>query len=139
MIEIKNSRVKEITLEAGENQVKFDRTYLGFEVKNNSGSDVVMSLISGKVSGDDGVVTIPDGESYNYLHLEHRDTFYLTGSGAVTVAGTSSPGSNFNLGKKGGDGGAGLLTGQINFQGSMTKIHAYGELVEEADTDVPGT
>lgn len=99
-----NARVKEITLESGENEIKFDRTYLGFEVKNNSGSDVIMSLIPGRVAGDDGVVTIPNGESYNYLHLEHRDTFYLTGSGSVTVAGTSAPGSNFNLGQKGGDG-----------------------------------
>ena len=99
-----SGRVKEITLESGENEIKFDRTYLGFEVKNNSGSDVVMSLIPGRVAGDNGVVTIPNGESYNYLHLEHRDTFYLTGSGSVTVAGTSAPGSNFNLGQKGGDG-----------------------------------
>lgn len=99
-----SARVKEITLESGENEIKFDRTYLGFEVKNNSGSDVVMSLIPGRVAGDDGVVTIPNGESYNYLHLEHRDTFYLTGSGSVTVAGTSASGSNFNLGQKGGDG-----------------------------------
>ena len=98
------ARVKEITLESGENEIKFDRAYLGFEVKNNSGSDVIMSLIPGRVAGDDGVVTIPNGESYNYLHLEHRDTFYLTGSGSVTVAGTSAPGSNFNLGQKGGDG-----------------------------------
>ena len=98
-----SARVKEITLESGENEIKFDRTYLGFEVKNNSGSDVIMSLIPGRVAGDDGVVTIPNGESYNYLHLEHRDTFYLTGSGSVTVAGTSAPGSNFNLGQKGGE------------------------------------
>lgn len=97
------ARVKEITLESGENEIKFDRTYLGFEVKNNSGSDVIMSLIPGRVAGDDGVVTIPNGESYNYLHLEHRDTFYLTGSGSVTVAGTSAPGSNFNSSQKGGE------------------------------------
>lgn len=97
-----SARVKEITLESGENEIKFDRTYLGFEVKNNSGSDVIMSLIPGRVAGDDGVVTIPNGESYNYLHLEHRDTFYLTGSGSVTVAGTSAPGSNFNSSQKGG-------------------------------------
>lgn len=70
-----SARVKEITLESGENEIKFDRTYLGFEVKNNSGSDVIMSLIPGRAAGDDGVVTIPNGESYNYLHLEHRDTF----------------------------------------------------------------
>lgn len=98
-----SARVKEITLESGENEIKFDRTYLGFEVKNNSGSDVIMSLIPGRVVGDDGVVTIPNGESYNYLHLEHRDTFYLTGSGSVTVAGTSAPGSNFNSSQKGGE------------------------------------
>ena len=104
MIEITNARVREIMLEAGENKIKFDRTYLGFEVKNTSGADVIMSLLPGKVAGDNGVVTIPNGESYNYLHLEHRDTFYLTGSGSVTVVGTSAPGSNFNLGQKGGDG-----------------------------------
>lgn len=104
MIEITNARVREITLEAGENKIKFDRAYLGFEVKNTSGADVVMSLLPGKVAGDNGVVTIPNGESYNYLHLEHRDTFYLTGSGSVTVAGTSAPGSNFNSSQKGGDG-----------------------------------
>ena len=104
MIEITNARVREITLEAGENKIKFDRTYLGFEVKNTSGTDVVMSLLPGKAAGDDGVVTIPNGESYNYLHLEHRDTFYLTGSGSVTVAGTSAPGSNFKAVRRGGDG-----------------------------------
>jgi hypothetical protein len=103
VIEITNARVREIMLEAGENKIKFDRTYLGFEVKNTSGADVIMSLIPGRVAGDDGVVTIPNGESYNYLHLEHRDTFYLTGSGSVTVAGTSAPGSNFNSSQKGGE------------------------------------
>lgn len=134
-----NARVKEITLESGENEIKFDRTYLGFEVKNNSGSDVIMSLIPGRVAGDDGVVTIPNGESYNYLHLEHRDTFYLTGSGSVTVAGTSAPGSNFNLGRKGGDSATDLCIGFPSFAGSEAQIQAYGDLVDVADTDVPGT
>lgn len=139
MIEITNARVREITLEAGENKIKFDRTYLGFEVKNTSGADVVMSLLPDKVAGDNGVVTIPNGESYNYLHLEHRDTFYLTGSGSVTVAGTSAPGSNFNLGQKGGDSATDLCVGFPSFVGSETQIQAYGDLVDVADTDVPGT
>lgn len=80
------NRVIEITLDGTECAVKFDAKYNGFDIRNKSGKDITVSLKSGAAKGDDGVITIGDGETFNYMHMMGLDTVYITGSGAVAVA-----------------------------------------------------
>ena len=72
------NRVIEITLDGTECAVKFDAKYNGFDIRNKSGKDITVSLKSGAAKGDDGVITIGDGETFNYMHMMGLDTVYIT-------------------------------------------------------------
>ena len=95
-------RVIEITLDGTECAVKFDAKYNGFDIRNKSGKDITVSLKSGAAKGDDGVITIGDGETFNYMHMMGLDTVYITGSGAVAVAAKNEAAANFKAVRRGG-------------------------------------
>ena len=97
------NRVIEITLDGSECAVKFDAKYNGFDIRNKSGKDITVSLKSGAAKGDDGVITIGDGETFNYMHMMGLDTVYITGSGAVAVAAKNEAAANFKAVQKGGE------------------------------------
>ena len=96
------NRVIEITLDGTECAVKFDAKYNGFDIRNKSGNDITVSLKSGAAKGDDGVITIGDGETFNYMHMMGLDTVYITGSGAVAVAAKNEAAANFKAVRRGG-------------------------------------
>lgn len=96
------NRVIEITLDGSECAVKFDAKYNGFDIRNKSGKDITVSLKSGAAKGDDGVITIGDGETFNYMHMMGLDTVYITGSGAVAVAAKNEAAANFKAVRRGG-------------------------------------
>lgn len=96
------NRVIEITLDGTECAVKFDAKYNGFDIRNKSGKDITVSLKSGAAKGDDGVITIGDGETFNYMHMMGLDTVYITGSGAVAVAAKNEAAANFKAVQRGG-------------------------------------
>lgn len=96
------NRVIEITLDGTECAVKFDAKYNGFDIRNKSGKDITVSLKSGAAKGDDGVITIGDGETFNYMHMMGLDTVYITGSGAVAVAAKNEAAANFKDVRRGG-------------------------------------
>jgi len=96
------NRVIEITLDGTECAVKFDAKYNGFDLRNKSGKDITVSLKSGAAKGDDGVITIGDGETFNYMHMMGLDTVYITGSGAVAVAAKNEAAANFKAVRRGG-------------------------------------
>ena len=60
-------------------------------------------LKSGAAKGDDGVITIGDGETFNYMHMMGLDTVYITGSGAVAVAAKNEAAANFKAVRRGGE------------------------------------
>ena len=97
------NRVIEITLDGTECTVKFDAKYNGFDIRNKSGKDITVSLKSGAAKGDDGVITIGDGETFNYMHMMGLDTVYITGSGAVAVAAKNEAAANFKAVRRGGE------------------------------------
>lgn len=97
------NRVIEITLDGSECAVKFDAKYNGFDIRNKSGKDITVSLKSGAAKGDDGVITIGDGETFNYMHMMGLDTVYITGSGAVAVAAKNEAAANFKAVRRGGE------------------------------------
>ena len=97
------NRVIEITLDGTECAVKFDAKYNGFDIRNKSGNDITVSLKSGAAKGDDGVITIGDGETFNYMHMMGLDTVYITGSGAVAVAAKNEAAANFKAVRRGGE------------------------------------
>ena len=96
------NRVIEITLDGTECAVKFDAKYNGFDIRNKSGKDITVSLKPGAAKGDDGVITIGDGETFNYMHMMGLDTVYITGSGAVAVAAKNEAAANFKAVRRGG-------------------------------------
>ena len=96
------NRVIEITLDGTECAVKFDAKYNGFDIRNKSGKDITVSLKSGAAKGDDGVITIGDSETFNYMHMMGLDTVYITGSGAVAVAAKNEAAANFKAVRRGG-------------------------------------
>ena len=96
------NRVIELTLDGTECAVKFDAKYNGFDIRNKSGKDITVSLKSGAAKGDDGVITIGDGETFNYMHMMGLDTVYITGSGAVAVAAKNEAAANFKAVRRGG-------------------------------------
>ena len=96
------NRVIEITLDGTECAVKYDAKYNGFDIRNKSGKDITVSLKSGAAKGDDGVITIGDGETFNYMHMMRLDTVYITGSGAVAVAAKNEAAANFKTVRRGG-------------------------------------
>ena len=96
------NRVIEITLDGTECAVKFDAKYNGFDIRNKSGNDITVALKSGAAKGDDGVITIGDGETFNYMHMMGLDTVYITGSGAVAVAAKNEAAANFKAVRRGG-------------------------------------
>lgn len=97
------NRVIEITLDGTECAVKFDAKYNGFDIRNKSGKDITVSLKSGAAKGDDGVITIGDGETFNYMHMMGLDTVYITGSGAVAVVAKNEAAANFKAVWRGGE------------------------------------
>ncbi len=74
-----------VVLDGTECAVTFSTIYRGFEVKNNSKTDIIISLKKG-VSEGDGTVKIPAGECVNYMHYRPLDTLYLTGTGEIIIA-----------------------------------------------------
>ncbi len=95
-------RFATMTLDGTECAVTFSTIYRGFEVKNNSKNDVIISLKKG-VSEGDGTVKIPAGECVNYMHYRPLDTLYITGSGEVIIAAKNDGNQVFKRTSGGGD------------------------------------
>lgn len=135
-----STREATVTL-SGVTTVTFDRRYPYFAVRNDSSAPVYISTVNanctaGAAKGDDGVITIGDGETFNYMHMMGLDTVYITGSGAVAVAAKNEAAANFKAVQKGG--GSGMKTGGITLHGQVLPIYAVGEAVDIADTEVIG-
>ena len=125
-------RFVEITLDGTECAVKFDSKYSGFEVYNTSGGEVIVSVKSGGVKGDDGVISIADGEDVNYMHMRRLDTVYITGTGVVKVCAKNEATRNFIRKQGGGDNG-GITSAKTIILNSYydLDIAATGILTEE--------
>jgi hypothetical protein len=100
------TRFTEVVLDGTECAVKFGSDYRGFEVHNKSGGDVLVSVERGAVSGDDGVITVADGESISYMHMRDIDTVYVTGTGTVQIAAKNDSAAVFKHSVKGGEASA---------------------------------
>ncbi len=95
-------RVTHVTLDGTECAVRFSAEYRVFYVKSE-GSEVLVSLRSGAVRGDDGTLICPSGGSVGYPHMRHVNTVYLTGTGDVTVfAGNEADAAPFKSAAQGG-------------------------------------
>lgn len=115
----KNERITTVILDGTECAVTFFKGFNVFEVRNNSSGEVLMSLESGKHSGEDGTVTIASGEIVNYIHMRYIKTCYLTGTGEVTVAAKDVPERSFSGKAKGGDNG--VISGILNIDGGFAE------------------
>lgn len=93
-----------IELDGTECAVKFSDNYRCFEVMNDSGGDVTMSIYKGKQAGEDGTLTVHSGTSATLAHMRTDiDTVYITGSGTVQVAAKNTADSVFKIRSRGGD------------------------------------
>ncbi len=100
-------RVTHVTLDGTECAVRFSAEYRVFYVKSE-GSEVLVSLRSGAVRGDDGTLICPSGGSVGYPHMRHVNTVYLTGTGDVTVfAGNEADAAPFKSAAQGGGAASG--------------------------------
>jgi hypothetical protein len=88
--------------------VKFSFPSTSLSVKVLSG-EITVALTETAQAGDDGTITIPEGETEMFNHNRMNvDTYYLIGSGkAVLHASNIGKVNPFNAGKRGGDGGGG--------------------------------
>lgn len=114
----KNERVTTLTLDGTECAVTFFKGFNIFEVKNNSSGDILLALESGSLAGDDGTVIIPAGESFNYIHMRHTNTCYLTGTGEVIVAAKDTAEHSFSRKPKGGE-NSGIVSGDLTLSGGF--------------------
>lgn len=122
IVEASETIITGLELDGTECAVKFSTTYTGFEVKNNSGSDITVSLHQGRTSGD-GVATVPTGSGINYMHGQQLDTVYITGTGSVDVAAKRSPHLVFPTKAKGGESGETIVMGCTEFWGISADIN----------------
>ncbi|MBQ8613734.1 MAG: hypothetical protein IJ416_05910 [Ruminiclostridium sp.] len=109
-------RVTHVTLDGTECAVRFSAEYRVFYVKSE-GSEVLVSLRSGAVRGDDGTLICPSGGSVGYPHMRHVNTVYLTGTGDVTVfAGNEADAAPFKSAAQGGGAasGSGVSQGYVD-------------------------
>lgn len=116
----KNERITTLTLDGTECAVIFFKGFNAFEVKNNSPGDILMSIESGKHAGDDGTVTIPAGETFNYIHMRNIKCCYLTGTGEAVVAAKDTAEHSFSRRAKGGENG-GIFSGAIVLGGGFAE------------------
>ena len=123
-------RFATVILDGTECEVKFVSPYRGFEVKNNSGSDVIISLKKG-VSEGDGTVKIPAGECVNYMHYRPLDTLYITGSGEVIIAAKNDGNQVFKRVLRGGE------SGDIDIKDK--KIILFASKTADFNFDIPET
>lgn len=92
-----------VTLDGTECAVKFSDNYRYFEILNESGGDVTVSVYEGKNAGDDGVMNVHTGTSATLAHMQTNiDTVYVNGSGTVQIAAKNSGEAVFKTGSKGG-------------------------------------
>lgn len=125
-------RFVEVTLDGTECAVKFDSKYSGFEVYNTSGGEVIVSLKSGGAKGEDGIISVADGEVINYMHYRRLDTVYITGTGAVKVCAKNEATRNFIRKQGGGDSGGIACAKTITMNSCYDlDIAATGILIEE--------
>lgn len=93
-----------VTLDGTECAVKFSANYRYFEVANESGGDVTVSVFAGKNQGDDGALTVHSGTSATLAHMRNDiSTLYLKGSGTVQIAAKNSGEPVFKSKAKGGE------------------------------------
>ena len=102
---VKTGRTAVFTLDGTECRLTFAQKYRGFDIENRSDGDILVSLCSGSVEGDDGTMTIPAGGSFNFMQMYESDTIYLTGTGKVAVAAKNDSNPNFKSSQGGGDSG----------------------------------
>ena len=102
---VKTGRTAVFTLDGTECRLTFAQKYRGFDIENRSDGDILVSLRSGSVEGDDGTMTIPAGRSFNFMQMYESDTIYLTGTGKVAVAAKNDSNPNFKSSQGGGDSG----------------------------------
>lgn len=129
------NRFAEVTLDGTECAVKFGSQYNGFEVYNTSGGEILVSVKSGGSKGEDGVISVADGEIINYMHYRRLDTVYITGTGAVKVAAKNEATRNFLSKRRGGD--TAIKSGMIELTG-VTTGYSVGTIIEEAEVEFPG-
>lgn len=95
------NRTASIVLDGSECEVIFGSRYNVFSVRSDS--EVTVALESGKVKGDDGVMTCPAGGSVMYPHMQQRNKCYITGSGNVQIFASNEVVNPFKKRSKGGD------------------------------------
>lgn len=126
-------RFATVALDGTECEVTFSTIYRGFEVKNNSGSDVIISLKKG-VSEGDGTVKIPAGECVNYMHYRPLDTLYITGSGEVIIAAKNDGNQVFKRVLRGGESGGGDDDDKFKFIGENCGLFDYSSVDIDSKT-----
>lgn len=124
-------RIANVTLDGSECAVTFSSGFNVFELKNESDSDISMALESGAAAGDDGVITVPSGESFNYIHMRNVSTVYLTGTGTAAVIAKNTAVSCFSRAAKGGE-NAEITAANIDLAADQTAEKNIVENFEEA-------
>lgn len=123
-------RVTHITLDGTECAVHFSAEYRVFCVKSES-TDILVSLKSGAIKGDDGTLICPSGGAVAYPHMRLLSTVYLTGSGDVTVfAGNEADTNPFKSAAQGG--------GEISAGGEMLTMNGLQGGVPFSEVVVSG-
>lgn len=129
---VKTGRTAVFTLDGTECRLTFAQKYIGFDIENRSGGNILVSFRSGSVEGDDGTMTIPAGRSFNFMQMYRSDTIYLTGTGEVAIAAKNDSNPNFKTAQGGGDNGGIACAKTITMNGCYElDIAATGILTEE--------
>lgn len=88
----KGERICNLSLDGTECSIVFQDDYKYFAVQNNSGSEVNISLSRGFNLGDDGVMSIPNGNSVLFPHMKPNvNQFFAKGSGKIQVFASNEP------------------------------------------------
>ena len=110
----KEERICTVVLDGTECSVVFQNDYKYFAVRNESGSEVNISLSRGFNLGGDGVMSIPNGSSVLFPHMKPNvNQFFAKGSGKIQVFASNEPVNPFKSAPV-ASGGGGETTGYIS-------------------------
>lgn len=132
-----NERICTVNLDGSECSIVFQSHYKYFTVKNESDSEVYISLKRDIVPEADGVMTVNSKESATITNMQPNvNMFFASGSGKIQVFASNS--DNFVNPFKvapvanNGDGGNKCINfGTLETSGILLEIENIGELIEE--------
>ena len=110
-------------LDGTECEVVFSSPYRCFEVRNESASDVIVAIESGKSVSDSGIIVVAPQTSATLAHMRSVNTVYITGTGNVQVVGKNEVEAVF---KSAGTGG-GVTTDYVDNAVAKARTNPYAD------------